>query len=51
MSNTDAQLYEKLCRKIRIKTVIQVDEEDFSEWNTCAIYFNKDAKIVLMHPR
>jgi hypothetical protein len=51
LSDDDVEFYEKICEKIQAEEIIQVDEEDYGEWATCAIYFNKDSRIVFMHPR
>jgi len=51
LSNDDVEFYLKICIKIHAEEIIQVDEEDYGEWTTCAIYFNKDSQIVFMHPR
>jgi hypothetical protein len=51
LSKKDAEIYVSLCKKILDNNIYLVDEENFVEWKAYTVYFNKDKKIVFMHPR
>lgn len=41
----------RLCEMIQAGKIDLVDEDNFVEFGACAIYYNKDNKLVIMHPR
>lgn len=51
LSNSDIEFIKTLIRKIKDDEIMQCDEEDYIEWESFAIYFNKIGKLVIMHPR
>lgn len=51
LSNNDLTFLDILINKIRNNTIMQCDEDNFVEWDTYVFYFNKDDKLVLMHPQ
>jgi hypothetical protein len=40
-----------LVNKIKNKSIMQCDEDDFIEWSIYSFYFNQNNKLILMHPR
>ena len=51
LSKKDLSFVVDLVTKIQNEELMQCDEEYFLEWDTFTIYFNKDGKLVMMHPR
>jgi hypothetical protein len=51
MSEDDALFYAKICSKINNEEILLVDAENFSSWQACWIYFDKNNCINIVHPR
>ena len=51
LSDIDLEFIDRLIDKIREEEIVQCDEDNFVEWETYSIYFNKNKKLVMMHPR
>lgn len=51
LSDEDLSFIIDLVIKIQNEEIVQCDEDNFIEWDTSTIYFNKKGKLVLMHPR
>jgi hypothetical protein len=51
LSNSDLEFLSVLIDKIKNNEIMQCDEENFVEWESYTLYFNKYKKEVIMHPR
>lgn len=50
-SEDDFNFINKLCSKIAIKQINQMDMESCIVWDSSGIFFNKEKNLVIYHPR
>jgi hypothetical protein len=50
-SEDDYNFLAKLCEKIRISQIGQMDMESCAVWDSSGIFFNKQKNLIIYHPR
>jgi len=51
MTKDDINFLNTLCNKIKDKKILMTDMENFAEWGSDVIYFNKLGQLVIAHAR